>query len=184
MEMKTVPHRIFIGQEAKRYKLSLPRIKTAVRKILNQLKVNQSELDILLVTDKKIRTMNSRFLNHDWATDVISFGSTEQRAKGIESKNKRENSRSLCSMRYALGKILQGNIVISLDTTARQAKEYGNDFFYELMFYICHGILHVLGWNDDTETKRKRMWGKQTEILGKIGINKETRREKIITKRQ
>ncbi len=64
-----------------------------------------------------------------------------------------------------------GDIIISIDTTARQAEEYGNDFLYELAFYLCHGILHLMGHDDSTKAQAERMWAKQTNVLKKIGIN-------------
>ena len=145
---------ISIRQEAKRYKVSHSRVQKLTENILRYLSVSAAELDILLVSDSAIRKINRKLLKHDWATDVISIGE-----KGTVPK------------RGLSPKLIQGNLVISLDTTTRQAKEYGNDFFYELMFYICHGILHILGWEDNTVVKRKRMLENQTKILKVIGVS-------------
>ena len=139
-------YRISIRQETKRYRISHSKIRTLTQKILKLLKIKSAELDILLVSDVTIRKFNRKLMNHDWATDIISLGEIEK------------------------GRKLHGNFLISLDTTAQQAKEYGNEFFYELMFYICHGILHLLGWKDDNAAKRKKMLAKQTTILKKIKV--------------
>ena len=74
-------------------------------------------------------------------------------------------------------------MIISLDTTLRQAKEYGNGFLYELAFYICHGMLHLMGYDDKTPADAKRMWDKQTKILRKIGVVNQVNSEKIKVKR-
>ena len=144
---------ISVRQEAKRYKVSHSRVQKLTGNILKHLSVSAAELDILLVSDSTIRKINRKLLKHDWTTDVISIGE-----KGTVPK------------RGLSPKLIQGNLVISLDTTARQAKEYGNDFFYELMFYICHGILHILGWQDSTAAQRKKMWKKQEQILKTLKV--------------
>ena len=63
-----------------------------------------------------------------------------------------------------------GDLVVSLDTTKRQSAEYGNSFDYELAFYICHGILHLMGYDDKTKADAERMDKKQKQILKKIGM--------------
>jgi probable rRNA maturation factor len=113
--------------------------------ILKSLGLKKAGLSILLTTDAKIRTINRKHLNHDWATDVISFGAADHS--------------------------LLGDLVISLDTTKRQAKEYDNSFEYELAFYICHGILHLMGYEDSTKAKREKMHRKQKQILEKTGMS-------------
>ncbi|MBI3317253.1 MAG: rRNA maturation RNase YbeY [Candidatus Omnitrophica bacterium] len=119
--------------------MSCSKLKKSTAKILRSLGIHKASLNLVLVGDEKIRMLNRRFLKHDRVTDVITWGE------------------------YRGG--LQGDIVISLDTTQRQAAHYGNPFFYELCFYVCHGILHILGWDDSRAAGRRRMWRKQEEIL-------------------
>ena len=142
---------IEIRNEAKRYRISLPSLKRQTAAILKALGWKKTALNILLTTDSKIRGINRKHLNHDWATDVISFGSAEKR--------------------------YLGDLVISLDTTKRQAAEYGNSFDYELMFYICHGILHLMGYNDQTSRGFKIMDNLQKKILRQIVIPECINRE-------
>ncbi len=112
-----------------------------------------ASLSLLLTGDRSIRQLNKKHLGHDYATDVISFSQLE--GKPLSSKK---------------GAPFLGDIVISLETTARQAAEYGNSFDYELHFYICHGILHLMGWDDQTKKDAKRMENKQKKILENIGM--------------
>ena len=114
----------------------------------------------MLVTDRQIRPINKRHLGHDWATDVISFSQLE--GKAIKGSPKTVP--------------FLGDLVISLDTTARQAKEYGNDFFYELCFYVCHGVLHLMGHTDETKKEAAAMERKQKSILKRIVPQKTKRR--------
>ena len=119
---------------------------------MRSLGFRKAALSILLTTDAKIRKINRRYLNHDWATDVISFANGG-RAIGRKAKGDK-NCRSPLGLRPS---DFLGDLVISLDTTKRQAGEYGNSFDYELAFYICHGILHLLGYDDRTPKEAERM---------------------------
>lgn len=150
-------HSIEIRDESPRkYKLSLKEVESVSSKILTALGWKKAGLSLWLVNDRKSRVLNKKFMNHDWATDVISFSQWEGRK--LKSG--------------ASGPVPLGDLIISLDTAARQAKEYGNDFFYEFCFYICHGVLHLMGHDDQTPAEAKAMEKKQTAVLKKIGIKK------------
>ena len=137
-----MPYQIEIQNTAGRRKVPQKKLKRIAAQILKSLGWKQAGLSVLLVSDRKIRVYNKRYLRHDRPTDVIAFG-------------------------YGNG---QGDLIISLDTTARQAVEYGNSFFYELCFYLCHGILHLMGYDDHTAKEARRMEKKQAAILKKIGV--------------
>jgi len=61
-----------------------------------------------------------------------------------------------------------GEIHISVETAQRQAKEYAQDFEKELMLYIIHGLLHLAGYADGTESEFLRMEGLQQSILAQV----------------
>ena len=103
----------------------------------------------MITGDREIRKLNKRFLKHNTATDVISFGM--QAAKGDPS-----------GCRYL------GDIVVSVDTARRLAKEVGILFREELARYLIHGALHLLSYDDRKEKDKKRMHGRQEEILTTI----------------
>ncbi len=130
-------------------RVPIRRLKNVARKILKSLKLKNAGLGVLLVSDQAIRRLNRRFLKHDQATDVIAFEGEPP---------------------------FLGDIVISLETTRRQAKEYGNPFFYELSFYLCHGILHLMGQDDGTAEKRQKMLKRQEKILSVIWPSKKPKR--------
>lgn len=120
-----------------------------VRAILKELGFEQADLSILFVDDRKIRRLNRSYFRHDRPTDVIAFSQ-------LEGKQLLHN------------RLFLGDVVISIPTTRRQAKEYGNSFYQELFLYLCHGILHLLGYEDKTPQQARRMEKKQREILKKI----------------
>ncbi len=142
------------GSRLRRPRVLVSRLQKNIRAILKVLGWEKgASLSLLLAGDRSIRKLNKKYLGHDCATDVISFSQLE--GKPLPSKK---------------GVAFLGDIVISLETTARQAAEYGNSFDYELHFYICHGILHLMGWDDKVKKEAARMFAKQTQILKKIGI--------------
>ena len=105
---------------------------------------------------------NYRYLNHRRATDVIAF---PQQSKAGMARAKKG------TFADPEGRPFLGDLMISLETARKQAKTYGNSFFYEVCFYLCHGILHLMGEIDKTKRDAEKMAETQKRILEKIGIN-------------
>jgi len=94
-------------------------------------------LSLALVDDERMVLLNRRLLGRDQPTDVIAFAAEEG----------------------------HGEIIVSVDTAARQAEQVGHGLTDELLFLIVHGVLHVLGWEDTDPPDRRRMLKRQHEIL-------------------
>lgn len=86
----------------------------------------------IFCNDDEIIEVNRRFLNHDYYTDIITFDTCR-------------------------GKLLRGDIFISLDTVASNAAERGIPYRRELLRVIIHGILHLCGINDKGPGEREIM---------------------------
>ena len=145
---------IQIRSETKRYHVSLSRLRNVAKEILKSLGWKEAILSVLLVDDKKIKALNHRYLDHDRPTDVIAFS-------------------QLAGPGPQMRRPFLGDIVISLETAQQQAKLYDNSFFYELCFYLCHGILHLMGYRDKSADEAKGMEIKQRRILNQIGLKKK-----------
>ncbi len=119
---------------------SLPvgRIRRLAELILDREGRQGSRVSFAFVADRRIRALNRRFLRHDFATDVLAF---------------------------PLAGPLLGEVVISTDTAAREAKSRGIPYEEELLRYVAHGTLHLLGYEDVDPRKRTRMWRKQESYL-------------------
>ncbi len=65
------------------------------------------------------------------------------------------------------GDPLEGEIFLGLDEIKRNSEEYGTDYVWEVKFCVLHGLLHLLGWEDDTEEKREQMLRFQEEFLNR-----------------
>lgn len=113
-----------------------------VRRLSVQL-LGRKNLSIAFVTNAAIRKINRRFLHHDFATDVISF---------------------------PLHSDLLGELVISAEYAAREAAKRGIPVEEELLRYVAHGILHLLGYDDHRPSDRARMWARQERELRKAGV--------------
>ena len=121
-------------------------IKQCVKFTLQQEKFkNKTELSIILCSDKEIKKLNKQYLNKNRTTDVLCFS-------------------------YSIKPVLNADIFISLESAFYQSNIYAWDFINEIIFLVIHGILHSLGWNDNTEKKRKKMLQKQYQIMKSIKI--------------
>lgn len=104
---------------------------SAIRALLSE-KIDIAIISIIFVDDAKILELNKSFLNHDYVTDVITFPLEESG-------------------------IIEGEIYISVDTARRQSEEYGVSLTNELQRLAVHGVLHLVGYDDDTDEKRDLM---------------------------
>jgi rRNA maturation RNase YbeY len=102
-----------------------------VENVLKGEKIAEAQIYVILVSDEEIHEMNRNFLKHDYPTDVITFPLGENP--------------------------LEGEIYISADTAAEQAREYKVSLTAELMRLSAHGALHLAGYDDATDEDRKKM---------------------------
>jgi probable rRNA maturation factor len=121
-------------------------LKRRAQRILSRLECSGCELSIVLSDDAFIQELNREYRNKNQATDVLSFPMNE----GI--------------LRSPTG-LLLGDIVISLDTAARQAEELGGTLLDEVTSLLIHGILHLMGYTHENDTNEKRMKSRAFELL-------------------
>lgn len=108
----------------------------------------RAEVSLVLVDDDFIRRLNLTYRQQDQPTDVLSFAQEEE---------------------PRAGECLLGDVVISVDTAARQAQEQGHPLGQELAMLAVHGTLHLLGWHDRTPRERSRMLARQAQVLAAAG---------------
>jgi probable rRNA maturation factor len=111
---------------------------------------DQSDATIAFVSDDAIRKLNRSFRGKNYATDVLSF---PNEAATFEV----ENSSQL------------GDVVISVERAASQAKEHGLSFSEEVKQLILHGLLHLHGY--DHEADRGEMNRLERRLRRKLGID-------------
>lgn len=101
------------------------------------------ELSYIFCDDERIIEVNRRFLNHDYYTDIITFDTTR-------------------------GRLIGGDMFISLDTVATNAEAVGSDYDTELRRVIVHGVLHLCGINDKGPGEREIMEAHEDKALAML----------------
>lgn len=118
-----------------------------------------AEVSVTLTDNENIRAINNEHRGIDSATDVLSFPMFDE--EGSLETNPETDA------------IVLGDIVISLERAAEQAKEYGHSFRREVAFLITHSLFHLLGYDHvNSEEEEKEMFGKQDKVLDALGITR------------
>jgi probable rRNA maturation factor len=104
------------------------------------------EISLALINDERIHELNRQFLQHDYPTDVLTFPG--------EAADPRH---------------LGGEIIISVDTASRLAEELDVSLEGELLLYFIHGLLHLQGFDDLTESEAPAMRKMERHFLEKAG---------------
>ncbi len=100
----------------------------------------EGDINYVFCNDNYLHNINVEFLNHDTLTDIISFD-------------------------YSVGKIIQGDIFISIERVEDNATDFKVSFQEELHRVIVHGILHYCGYKDKTDVDAKLMRQKENHYL-------------------
>jgi probable rRNA maturation factor len=112
--------------------------------------LRRAELSILFAGKQRIRTLNKRFRKIDRPTDVLAFSMGRRETISIHPE-------------------ILGDVVICPQIAQAAAKIYRTDTENEILLYLIHGILHLLGYNDVGTAGRQRMEKEQLRILKRIG---------------
>lgn len=146
------PSRVLIDARHRKGKALSKRVSKDALRFLERLAITGQELSVLLVGDEEIRSLNRAWRRKDKATDVLSFPAGDF-PKG------------------APGPRPLGDVVISLDTAARVAKEEGRAIEQEVARYLAHGILHLMGLDHERSAKEaKRMASLEQWLLEGPGL--------------
>ena len=135
---------IEVVNRQKRHAVDTERLRDAARMVLEGEAISRATLSIAVVSDRAIRPLNRRYLQHDYATDVLSF------------------------LLDSGSGWLDGEVIVSADTAASQAPQYDSSAEAELLLYVIHGVLHLVGYDDTTPTERKRMLARQRRYLRRL----------------
>jgi probable rRNA maturation factor len=120
------------------------RIKDIVLDVLAQEAAKKSgEINLCFITDKEIRKINFRYLGETQATDVLAFDLSDSKDR------------------------ILADIFISADTAVSNAKIFKSTFFFEIYLYVIHAILHILGYDDQTDQDRSVIRAKEKKYLKK-----------------
>jgi probable rRNA maturation factor len=134
------------------------RLAGAVRRVLRGAGLQQATVSVAVVDDRTIHDLNRRFLGHDYPTDVLSF--VLEQADGY----------------------LEGELVVSADTAVAAAAQFGWTAGDELLLYVVHGALHLVGYDDQSAGQRAAMRAEEREQLRHFGLEARYRRPPVAVK--
>lgn len=122
------------------------------------------EVNFIFTDDAGICKINNDFRNINKSTDVLSFP--------INDFLYGEGDIDFLNADGDTGRLILGDIIISLPTMKRQATEFGHTVERECAFLVCHGLLHLLGYDHMNEKDEKQMFSYADEILNAVGYTR------------
>lgn len=122
------------------------------------------EVDVLVTGDEEIRRLNRESRQVDKSTDVLSFPAFDLRPGELPGPEDADPGTGLVPL---------GDMMISMEHVAAQAKEYGHSNRRELAYLTVHSVLHLLGYDHVDEGPMKaRMREREEAILAELGISR------------
>lgn len=119
-------------------------VQSIVKLITAELKLYVKSLEFNFISSNTMIEVNKNYLEHNYSTDIITFDYSDE-------KN-----------------ILDGEIFISLQDAIENSKKYRVSTDNELLRLITHGILHLIGFDDTTDAKRKKMKTVENDMVQKF----------------
>ena len=122
------------------------RLRRAVRAIFEAEALTSATVSVAIVDDATIHRLNNGFLGHDRPTDVLSF-----------VLDRTEDA-------------LDGEVIVSADTAAAVAQRFGWTAADELLLYVIHGTLHLVGYDDQDPEALLEMRTRERQFLARFGL--------------
>lgn len=137
---------VSVAQADGKLNVNASAVKHFIQTILVDNNISEAEISVIFGTDEMLRKLKTEFFDEDAYTDVISFNLNDDNH-------------------------LEGEIYISPDRAAENAQTYGISFTNELGRLLIHGTLHLLGWEDNSDEKKKVMRKEENRFLSEFDDN-------------
>ncbi len=121
-------------------------VQAAAAAALRQAEFDGDAVTILLTDDDSVRDLNARFRGKDYATNVLSFPAPENPEGHL------------------------GDIALAFGVCASEAAEQGKPLAHHLQHLVAHGVLHLLGYDHETDAEAEHMEGLERVILAGLGV--------------
>lgn len=115
-----------------------------------KLKLKNIEMDVTIVSDKTMKSLNRKYRGKNKPTDVLSFTQADM---------------------FVNGRKILGDIIIAKETTKKQAKTAGKTIHDEFAMLAVHGLLHLLGYDHEKKKEEVVMFGLQNKLLDHVQKN-------------
>ena len=130
----------FFNEDIVLPKLPFSSIKKWIKTTIAAFDLKAGDLSFIFCSDDYLLKINQSYLNHDYFTDIITFN-------------------------YNLDKLVSGDIFISVDTVRINAVEFKVSEQDEFLRVIIHGILHLLGFDDQTDLETQEMRKRENDAI-------------------
>ena len=114
------------------------------------------ELSLRLTDDRDIQYFNFQYRHQNKPTDILAFAALEAEYPTIPDSDE---------------PLYLGDLVLSVETARKQAREQGHTETRELAWLAAHGLLHLLGWDHPDEESLHRMLDRQESLLQQVNLN-------------
>jgi len=133
---------LFFTEDIKEVRIPKRKIKTWINQCITSKECVTGQINYIFCSDEYLKKINIQYLNHDYYTDIITFN-------------------------YNENKTINGDIYVSLDRVRDNANTYKVNFHTELQRVVIHGVLHLLGLDDHTDSEKKKMRKAEDECIDK-----------------
>ena len=130
----------FIFEDISKFPINNQNISNWVEQVVSLNNKIAGEVCFILCSDEYLLKINQQYLEHNYYTDVITFD-------------------------YSESNVISGDIFISIDRVKENSDNYQSTFNIEILRIIIHGVLHLLGYNDKTDSDKTLMTSKEDECL-------------------
>jgi probable rRNA maturation factor len=134
MHEVNAPHGLLIETAHPTLRIDGERVRSVLTRLLTDRGVGVAYLGIVLADHDTVRALNAAYLDHATDTDVLSFNLSEEAAA-----------------------LIDGEVYVDLDTALERHAEFGAAFEDEALRYVIHGVLHLLGYDDETVEQKSEM---------------------------
>ena len=143
---------LVIANRQRLKKINARLLRKIVRALFVELKIAEAELGINLVGAREMALVNETFLQHEGATDVITFG-----YDNVD-----------CRWPMTDGQ-LHGELFVCVEVALAQAKDFRTSWQTEVVRYVVHGVLHLLGYDDLQPARRRTMKRQENRLVRRLG---------------
>ena len=155
------PPTIIIANRQRTRKVNLPLLERIAAALLDDLNTEGAELGVHLVAAPEIIRLNETFLRHQGSTDVITFDYSNAGGQCFVTTQNIRAATKRCPP-------LHGDIFICVDEAVRQARRFRTSWPSEIVRYLVHGVLHLLGYDDSRAGERRDMKREEGRRLGEL----------------
>lgn len=130
-----------------------------IRTVLVEEEVAGAEISVAIVDNPTIHELNRQYLEHDYETDVLSFL--------LECDPEPTPDEEVPRGR---GKRIEGEIIVSAEMAKQSAADFSWSPWEEFVLYVVHGLLHLAGYDDLSDSEREIMQSREQQMLSLCGM--------------